>query len=380
MAIAASLLSGAGAALAQSDGAVPTAPPASTTPAIPAPLTLSSAIAEALAANPIARSAGYQAAQAEARLGQAEAQRRLQFSFSSTAGGSNVDVYQPPPAHETFGSLQNSVTLPIPIGSRPRLVVTQSREQVRAAQAQLQGARVALAAQVVTAYYDLLKKQALAAIAQDTLAQAQRQQAEAQKRFRAGDVPELDAIRAQVPVASAQASLAQMETDVAIARQTLNGLLGRPLAAPVSVEDVPATLAGIDLTPESALSQALANNAEVCAADATIRANTAALAAARRYRDPSLSLQAIHNRSGDKTGFSREDSLQATISLPLSDGGLGAAQVREATAALAQSQGCCRGAANGGDQCRHGVSHGAEQPSAGAGSGDDARCGSDQLR
>ena len=83
-----------------------------------------------------------------------------------------------------------------------------------------------LAGQVGAAYYDLLRKQALLLIAQDTLTQAQRQLSDAEKRNQAGDVPELDVLRAQVPVASAQAQQFGAENDVAVARQTLNSLTG----------------------------------------------------------------------------------------------------------------------------------------------------------
>ena len=77
---------------------------------------------------------------------------------------------------------------------------------------------------------------------------------------------------------------------------------------------------------------------DIRAADASVRAAEAGLAAARLYREPALSLQAIDIRSKDVTSFSREDTLQAAVTLPLSDGGLGREQVREAQATLAGAQ------------------------------------------
>jgi outer membrane protein TolC len=73
-------------------------------------------------------------------------------------------------------------------------------------------------------------------------------------------------------------------------------------------------------------------------AEATIRANEAALRSARRWREPGLSLQAIDLRSGDKTAFSREDTFQAVLTLPLSDGGVGRARTREAEASFEQAR------------------------------------------
>src|SRR5205085_7417492 len=122
----------------------------------------------------------------------------------TTGSGSNADVYQPPPPHETFGTLQNTLTVPIPIGGRERLAIRQAREELAVAQAQYESARLTLTGQVSTAYYNLLRQQALLQIAQENLAAAQRQLSEAQRRNAAGDVPNLDVTRAQVPVALAQ--------------------------------------------------------------------------------------------------------------------------------------------------------------------------------
>ena len=318
----------AGAAFGQAQDPVPTA----------SPLTLSSAVAMALAVNPASRSASQQLAQAQARVAQAEAQRHFQITFNSTAGGSNADVIQPPPAHETFGTLQNTLTVPLPVGARPGLAVRQAQEQLAAAQAQYDSARFGLAAQVGTAYYDLLRKQALRLIAQETLAQAQRQLEETRRRNSAGDVPQLDVIRAQVPVASAEAQQIGAESDEAVARQTLNSLIGQDLDAPMAVAEVPPDATALPLTLEQARARALEFSPDIRAAEATVRADRAALASARLFREPTFSVQAIDIRSNDQTSFSREDTVQAAVTVPLSDGGLGRAQVREAEAALAQAQ------------------------------------------
>ena len=71
---------------------------------------------------------------------------------------------------------------------------------------------------------------------------------------------------------------------------------------------------------------------------ATVRADQAALASARLFAEPAFSLQAIDIRSNDQTSFSRVDTVQAAVTVPLSDGGLGRAQVREAEAALSGAQ------------------------------------------
>ena len=318
-------------------------PSANATASTPlAPLTLGAATDAALTANPASVAAQQQLVQAQAKLAQALAGQRLQVSLTSSAGLSNAAVIQPPPNQETFYSAINTLTVPLPIGRKTRLAVSQANRQVAAAQAQLSGARLTLAAQVATAYYDLLRKQALLLITRDTLANAQRQQDEAQKRFRAGDVPELDVTRAGVPVATATASVASAEVAVTIARQTLNAALGKDLdeptdAAPVAPESLTPAIS-LPVTLEEARRRAREQSPEVIAAQATVQANEDALRIASLSREPTYELQAGDTGSNDKTAFSRLDSIQATIVIPLNDGGLARGQKSEAQAALTQAK------------------------------------------
>jgi len=301
-------------------------------------LTLPNAVRQALATSPNAQAAAQTLAQAEARLGQAQAGRRLQITFNSTGSLSNASVYQLPPPQETFGTVQNTLSVPIPLGGKSRLAVEQARRLLSAARLQYQSARFALAAQVAGDYYDLLRREALLAIARETLAQAQRQLSDAQKRRRAGDVAALDVLQSQGPVASAEAGLAGAQASVDTARQSLNDTIGQPLDAPLAIAAVPLPALVSPYTPQQARLLAAQNSPDIRAADQTVRAQQAALSSARLFRQPTLELQAIDIRSKDVTSFRREDTVQAAVTVPLSDGGLGAAQVREAQAALAQAQ------------------------------------------
>jgi outer membrane protein len=102
--------------------------------------------------------------------------------------------------------------------------------------------------------------------------------------------------------------------------------------------DVTPSAATLPVSLAEARNLALQYSPAVRSADATVRANEAALSAARRWREPGLSLQAIDLRSSDKTAFSREDTIQATVTLPLSDGGVGRARTREAQATFEQAR------------------------------------------
>ena len=300
-----------------------------------APLTLAQVTALAASASPSLTAAQQSVLQAQARVGQAQAQRRLSITFNSTASLSAASVYQPPPTYETFGTLQNTLTVPLPLGRRSGLAVTQALEQRGAASAQLDSARLSVAGQAAADYYDLLRKNALLAVALETLAEDQRALGDVQKRTQAGDAAPLDALQAQVPVEAALAALEGAENDQAVARETLNSLLGRPLDSLLTLADVPPSSLILSYTLDQAEASALKRSPDLRAAEATVRADQAGVAAARLYRDPALSLQAIDIRSKDVTSFRSEDTVQAAVTLPLSDGGLGKAQVQEAQAALA---------------------------------------------
>ena len=299
-----------------------------------APLTLAQVTQMATDASPALSAARQTVAQASARTRQAEAGRRFQITFNSTASLSAASVYQPPPTYETFGTLQNTLTVPLPLGKRPRLAVTQAQELRGAALAQLDSARLSLVGQAAAAYYDVLRKQALLAVAKQTLAENQRALSDVQKRNNAGDAAQLDVLQAQVPVASAQSTLDGATNDLAVADVTLNSLLGRPLDDPIVLADISPGALAPAYTLAQAIEFALSRSPDIRAAEATIRADKAALEATRLYREAAYSLQAIDIRSKDVTSFQSVDTIQATVTLPLSDGGLGHAQVQEAQAAL----------------------------------------------
>jgi adhesin transport system outer membrane protein len=305
----------------------------------PHALTLTGAISQALITNPTFLAAEQQYTQAEAAVDEAKAGQHFTLTFNSQSGVSNAAVIQPPPSNETFAATQNSLTVPILVGSKPGLLVRQATEQLSESNALFQSAELSLATKVVGAYYDVMRKQALVTAALSDVATAKRELADAQARNKAGDIPQLDVLQAQVPVAANQAALLLAQRDSSISVETLNYLLGMPLdQSPLSITEITAPENAPSYSLDEARAMALSASPDLAASAAAVRAAEAALSAAKRYNDPALSLQAIDLRSGDQTSFSREDTLQASITVPLDDGGLGRASVRSATAALNQAQ------------------------------------------
>ena len=305
------------------------------------PLTLGGALNGAISANPTARASQQELALAGAQLASARAAAGFSVTLDSSIGLSNANVIQGPPNRENFNTLTNTLTVPLnvgPFGRRAKLSVSQAQQELLAAQARFDAARLDLAGQVGAAYYNVLRGQALLGIARETEAQAVRQYQDAGKRFKVGDVPELDVIRARVPVANARAAEVSALNALAIARQTLNVTVGQPLDAPVSVEEVPFTATQMPFTLEEARTRALEFSPAVRAADATVKSNEVGLQIAKHSRDPLLALQASDVRSNDQTGFRSLDTVQATISIPLSDGGASKAARKAAQATLEGSR------------------------------------------
>lgn len=298
-----------------------------------APLTLAQVTGIALTVSPSVRAAEENLAEAQARLGQAQAAERFQVSFNSTASLSNGDVYQPPPTSETFGALQNTITVPLPVNPRLAALTRQAQSDYQAYAAQTAAARIDAAAAAQTAYFNLLEQQALLAIAQQNVDQAQQEYDAAKKRYADEVGPQLDILKAQVPLVTAQAAVLQSQNDVLSAQQALNSQLQRDLDMPLQVADI-GTVAPIAISLQDARRQAVANSADVRAAQANVAAAHAALDAARLGRSPDLALQASDARSKDVTGFSRLDTIQLSLTVPLSDGGLVRDQIKEAQAVL----------------------------------------------
>jgi len=287
-----------------------------------------------LKVNPASVSALEAETQAEDALKEAQAQRHFQLSFTSSGGASNAAVIQPPPSKETFGQIQNTLTVPIPVGSKPDVEVDEAEQLLSAAKASYLSAELDLAKKAVSAYFDYLMKQAAVTNARSDLDSSNRDLSDAQKRFRAGDIPELDVEQAQVPVATDQAALVDAQSDASIALETVNDLIDQPLDQPISLTDWTDPPDAPSYSVVTARTMAVAASPDLASVEATVRSDEAAFEAAKHYNDPAISLQAIDLRSGDQTSFSREDSLLAAVTLPLDDGGFGKATLAQTASAL----------------------------------------------
>jgi outer membrane protein TolC len=300
-------------------------------------VTLQESLALAMKDNPNAVAAKQQYLEAVAALGEATAARRLQITFNSTGSYSNAAIDRPPPAEENFGTVQNSISVPLPIGAKPGLLVTEAQHQQEMAHAQLDLFQQNLARSVASAYYNLLLQQLLLSAANDSLQTATREESDTKNRNTAGEAPTLDVMQATVRTASAQTEDLRVQQAVTVAQEAFNDLMGVPIDEMVTVQMQTAQPAAPLMSLSDARLAALKNSPDLKAALEATASEQAVLEATKRYNDPQVSIQALDARSGDVTSFSRQDSLQASVTVPIDDGGVGHEQIKSAAATLAQA-------------------------------------------
>lgn len=169
------------------------------------------------------------------------------------------------------------------------------------------------------------------------LASARADRNAAELRFRAGDVPRLDVVRADVAVARAQADYATARADEANARQNL----ATEMAAPAASLNIPslaqaAVTVAIPPSRDAAVASALSTRPELQSARAEIAAEEAAVRAASRGVLPALTVQAGYTRGTDSGFTVAGPSANVTLDVPVSN--VASDRTRAESARLAQAQ------------------------------------------
>ncbi len=188
---------------------------------------------------------------------------------------------------------------------------------LQSAQFDLLDAQRAERIKVIGQYYDALK-----AVATVDLRQQDRQGAgsdlrAAQLRYRAGDAPRLDVVRAQVALANAQATLAAARVDLANARDALAVETGQTQAALANLTAAPSQSI-TPLTPQAAVARATARRADLFSAQQSVQAEEAAVRVAERGVLPAVTLSAGYTRGVDSGVLVHGPSANVNVSLPIS--------------------------------------------------------------
>lgn len=283
----------------------------------------------------------------------ASATRYDQATKIQIGGGPPVEVQK---SHSELLSI--NVGDQLDITGQVRAASSQARLQSLADQFTLDQIRNGRILRAKSVFYNLLRAEHQVQVADQNLATAQRQLRDAQNLFVGQVGQRIDVYRAATQVATAQQQLTAAQNNQAIARESFNDLVGRPLTAQTQVEDVPGVNVGADVTntasvgalsalslfqvPTSEVSgidvgqsvnTAIARRPEILAGEVNVRVAQTGIKLAHAGLEPTLALNAGGNyfpTTSFQSPRQRTAAITATLSLPLYDGGATRDRVQEA--------------------------------------------------
>ena len=171
----------------------------------------------------------YEAARAQARQAGALPDPELEFEFGEVPGLGSMGHYG-----ERTIELSQRVEFPLKWWHRLQ-AGRQHAEATRLAVFEMTKLDISL--QAKQAYDRIALQKSLLLHAQQDLDLARNILRQADIRFEAGDVPQLDVMRASVEVGRATNRLTAAKNDLSVAKTTLNALLARPLQTPFTIAD-----------------------------------------------------------------------------------------------------------------------------------------------
>ncbi len=230
---------------------------------------------------------------------------------------------------------------------------------------QVRNARI-LRAQTI--YFNTLRAQHQVDVANAELANAQRQLTDATNLNTAGVGQRIDVYRAQTQVATAEQDVATAENNYGVALESFNDLVGRPLNAPVILQDAPGVTIALPVTDFSqvgapdakavpplpnapgevaaininnALQYANQQRPEVLQAQVNVRVAQTGIKLARAGLEPTFSLAVAGDYYPD-TNFQfprkRTAQITANLNIPLYDGGVTRDRVQESRLSTQNAQ------------------------------------------
>lgn len=244
-------------------------------------------------------------------------------------------------------SLSANLNLSVPIysGGAVKYGVRAAETRVQAGEAGLRGTESSVFSQVVAAYLDVIRTEALVALAANQVKVLTVNLKSTSDRFEIGDLTRTDVAQSQSRLSSAQSELEGARSNLIAARENYIAVVGQ---APKNLE-APPPLPGLPESVDEAVKTALSDNPDLVAAREQARAAGFDIKAAGAGRLPTVSLftgGSYNNYLGSLTSgqpgltFPQvSTAVQAGVqfSLPFYQGGRPAAQERQAQARASQA-------------------------------------------
>lgn len=202
-------------------------PPAFAQPVIP-PLTLDECLEIALRDSPRLRAALERESAANARINQATAWPQPVLSYDS-------DLQPRPFSFQSSGESYLGVTQTFEYPGRRRARAAVARREADQIRSDTEMVRLELRFDVITAFDALLLAREKLVYAEQDLELARDFLEKTQLKYTAGDIAEVEVIRARVEAAQAERAVRVAKSQVSLAKAALNVLLARPAGAPLEV-------------------------------------------------------------------------------------------------------------------------------------------------
>jgi outer membrane protein len=230
------------------------------------------------------------------------------------------------------------LTVPIYNGGAIRNSVKAAEGRVVAGQASLRGTESSVFSQVVAAYMDVLRNEAIVALSANQVDVLKVNLQATSDRFEIGDLTRTDVAQSQSRLATAQGSLQSAQANLIAARENYVALVG---SAPKDLETPPA-LPNLPKSVDDAVDVALENNPDLISAREQAQAAGFDSKAAGAGRLPTVSLFAgatysdyFNTLAGGSSLLAQRETTANSgvrVTIPIFQGGLPAARERQAQA------------------------------------------------
>lgn len=245
---------------------------------------------------------------------------------------------------------QASLNVPIYSGGAVRNGVKAAKVRVEAGQANLRGTEASIFSQVVAAYMDVLRDNAVLSLNQSNVKALEVNLQATNDRFEVGDVTRTDVAQSQSRLAIARSDLQTAEANLVSSRENYLALVGEA----AGTLDAPPALPGLPATPQIAVQVALNDNPDILAAKQSRIAAGYDVKVARAGRLPTVTgftqagytnyLHTLGGTAQDAQGnavegpqINKQAAAGVQLSIPLYQGGRPAARVRQNQALESQA-------------------------------------------
>jgi len=258
---------------------------------------------------------------------------RPTVTLTNNAGRSIVDFQNNPNGRSDLILSPNTTTLtatqPLYRGGRTTASTKAAEANVQAGRAVLTNTEQTILLQVVTAYMDVLRDNAVLQLNRNNEQVLGKQLDAGRDRFRVGEITRTDVSQAESRLARARSDRQQAEGNLTSSRATFQRVVGE---MPATLQPPP-LLAGLPASEEAATAIALEENPQVVASLFTEEASRYDIRAVSGALLPTVNFSGVATRSWD-TGTNpnlRLDQFQALlgISIPLYEAGNTYSQVRQ---------------------------------------------------